>query len=223
MQYDAPADDHERLVTFDIETTHYKPEQGETVAIGVGEHAPGAPGVAATYDVLARDDVASEGELIRRGIERVDAAAADALVSYNGIAFDVEFLAERAERLGVAMEPPALHTAGSHVDLFADRVAVIESRYDSPSLEACLDSYDYPVPSTIWNGEPVTNERFGEELGPALLAATREGDADRLDALRDVLAHYLITDLEANFAIYYADRGVSFAPAYLGHEGVYDA
>ena len=69
----------------------------------------------------------------------------------------------------------------------------------------------------------MTNERFGEELGPALLAATREGGADRLDALRDVLAHYLITDLEANFAIYYADRGVSFAPAYLGHEGVYEA
>lgn len=222
MQYDAPSDDHERLVTFDIETTHYEPAEGETVAIGVGEHTLGTPGVTATYDVLARDDFETEGELIRRGIERIDAADADALVSYNGIDFDWDFLAERAERVGVAIEPPVLHAAGSHVDLFADRAALVEYRYDRPSLEACLDSYDYPVPSTIWNGEAVTNKRFGQELGPALLAAMHDGDADQLDALRDVLAHYLITDLEANFAIYYADRGVAFSPAYLGHEGIYD-
>ena len=69
---------------------------------------------------------------------------------------------------------------------------------------------------TEWNGRPVTNKRFGEELGPAYLEAVSTGDDEQATTLRTVIDHYLVTDCEANLAIYYADIGDTFEPQYLG-------
>ena len=44
-----------------------------------------------------------------------------------------------------------------------------------PKLEECLASYDFAEPVTEWDGRPVTNTRFGEELGPAYLSAVAAG------------------------------------------------
>jgi len=41
------------------------------------------------------------------------------------------------------------------------------------------------------------------------------GDNRAIDTYREVLDHYLKTDLEANIALYYADRGASFDPVTL--------
>lgn len=36
-----------------------------------------------------------------------------------------------------------------------------------------------------------------------------------INGYREVLGHYLKTDLEANIALYYADQGLSFDPVML--------
>jgi len=94
---------------------------------------------------------------------------------------------------------------------------VWEQKY--PSLEECLDSYDFPIPKTVWNGAPLDNSRFGKEFGPEFLNVVANGDDQAIGPYRDVLDHYLKTDLEANLALYYADQGRSFDPDHLGLSG----
>lgn len=208
---------YDRLATIDIETTHYDAAQGEIVAIGVGAHHRGTPAVDADYELFYRQSDDDEADVIKRSFEWLDDADADALVSYNGIGFDMDFCYKRLGQLGITgQSPPALHAEDSHVDLFADRAEQV-SRYDRPSLEDCLESYGITPPKTVWNGDPLTNTRFGEELGPAYLSAVRAGD-DLASDLRDVIDHYLLTDLEANIALFYGDAGDSFEPAYLGND-----
>lgn len=216
MRYERTDPGHQRLATLDIETTGFDPDDGEVVSVGVGVHDRGAPAGAATYETFHR---AGEGEaaLIERALERLEACGADGLVSYNGRAFDLSFLRGRLERLGASLEPPAVATdAARHVDLFEDR----KRRADRegvkwPNLEECLRAYDYPRPVTELDGEPITNGRFGEEVGPEYLATLGE-DSPRATALEAAIDHYLRTDLEANFAIFYADIGEAFEPALLG-------
>ena len=58
--------------------------------------------------------------------------------------------------------------------------------------------------------------RFGDEFGPAFLDVVATGDERVITGYREVLDHYLKTDLEANIALYYADQGLSFDPVMLG-------
>jgi hypothetical protein len=83
-----------------------------------------------------------------------------------------------------------------------------------PSLEECLDSYEFPKPRTIWEDSEVTNSIFGEDLGPRYLvrASNDEPEANRL---QEVIDHYLMTDLEANFLLYYADVGYTEVEPHL--------
>jgi hypothetical protein len=204
---------HVRIATLDIETTHYRPEQGEIVSVGVGVHDRGEPGAAATLETFHRDG-SGEATLVRRALEGLEEYGADALVTYNGLGFDLPFIEGRLDRLGATVELPSVAAPESHVDLFVDRK---RSGRKWPSLEECLDAYGLPRPSTIWNGEPVTGRRFGEELGPAFLGALTD-DPRRASTLESVVDHYLTTDLEANLAIYYADIGEDFEPSLLGTE-----
>jgi len=136
-------------------------------------------------------------------------------VSYHGQDFDLDFLADRLYHLG-ADNAVADADLEPHIDVFADRKAVCDRTGQKwPKLEECLASYDFAEPVTEWDGRRVDNTRFGEELGPAYLAALADGD-DRADELREVIDHYLVTDLEANPAIYHADCGVEFEPEWLG-------
>jgi len=118
-------------------------------------------------------------------------------VSYHGQDFDLDFLADRLYHLG-ADNAVADADLEPHIDVFADRKAVCDRTGQKwPKLEECLASYDFAEPVTEWDGRRVDNTRFGEELGPAYLAALADGD-DRADELREVIDHYLVTDLEAN-------------------------
>ena len=218
MRYERTDPGHRRLATLDIETTGFDPDDGEVVSVGVGVHDRGTPAGAATYETFHR---AGDGEaaLVERALARLDEWAADGLVSYNGREFDLAFLRDRLAHLGEPLEPPAVATDGArHVDLFADRKRRADRTGEKwPSLEECLRAYDLPCPVTELDGEAITNARFGEEVGPEFLGTLGE-DSPRAAALEAAIDHYLRTDLEANFALYYADIGEPFEPALLGTE-----
>ncbi|MDS0300917.1 hypothetical protein NDI76_19400 [Halogeometricum sp. S1BR25-6] len=62
----------------------------------------------------------------------------------------------------------------------------------------------------------MTGRRFGDELGPTYLEAVEARDDDRCATLVEVIEHYLVTDLEANLALYYGDIGEEFESVHLG-------
>ena len=209
----------EQVATLDIETTHYKPRQGEIVSIGVGVHERGTSGAHATYATFHRDG-SGEAELVERAVQQLHEFNADGLVSYNGRNFDLSFIGDRLQILGQADTVSDLprYVERQHVDLFEPRKARAEQINKSwPGLEECLESYGYPCPRTVWQGKPLDNTRFGEELGPTYLDALSTND-ERHSSLADVIDHYLVTDLEANFAIYYSDIGESFTPHHLNND-----
>lgn len=193
--------------------THYKPAEGKIVSIGVGAHDRGEPSDTATYDTFHRD---GEVALIQRAVDRLTSYGADGLVSYKGLDFDMDFIGGRLKCLGAAVEPPEIATTPDrHVDLYVDRKRrADQSGRKWPSLEECLRSYDYPYSVTEWGGEEITNTRFGEEIGPAYLQALGD-ESQRAARLRDAIEHYLVTDPEANIALYHADIGEDFTPHLL--------
>ncbi|UHQ98244.1 ribonuclease H-like domain-containing protein (plasmid) [Natrinema zhouii] len=222
MQYDRDDAGYDRIVTLDIETTHYKPDQGETVSVGIATHDRGASADDVSYQTFHRsgDD---EAAMIARAFQSIDNAGADALVTFHGQDFDLEFLSDRLYRLGAENFLSEVDVLGTHVDLFADRKAVCDRTGDKwPSLEECLVSYGFPEPTTVWNGQPVDNTRFGEELGPLYLEVLESGTDDVCEQLTSVINHYLVTDLEANLALYYADIGAAFEPGRLGTRKEFD-
>lgn len=216
VRYDRQDPGHGTIATLDIETTHFDAGKGEIVSVGVGTHRRGDPGSSGTYHTFHRDG-SGEAAVVRRAFDRLATVGADGLVSYNGRAFDLAFVETRLELLGATAEWPQIATAPDrHCDLFADRKRRAEREgVKWPSLEECLDSYGYPRPRTDWRGEPITNTRFGDEVGPAYLEAVA-ADSAGLSELQEAIDHYLTTDLEANVAIYYADIGVEFEPHLLG-------
>jgi hypothetical protein len=198
MRY--PRDDpgHERLATVDIETTATDPADGELVSIGIGVHDRADPLTEASYETFHRDD--DEVALVDRAIAHLENANADRLVTYNGVEFDVPFVADRLDRCGANAELPAITEPPSHLDLFLDRKRrADEEGVPWPRLEACLEAYGHAPPTTVWRGDPLTNARFGEQLV-------------------EVIDHYLIGDLEATLALFYADVGEVIEGRYLGTE-----
>ncbi len=217
MQYSREDAGHNRLATIDIETTHYDPANGETVSVGIGIHERGTPASKAAYELLHRETADDERDLIETSLEYLDTCEADALVSFNGRDFDMTFLQDRLAHLSADQRTARLDTPDTHIDLFeARQTKCNQTGTKWPTLEECLVAYEFEVPETYWNGQPVTNVRFGRELGPAYLSALEAGDWDRASELQQVIEHYLITDLEANFAIFCADIGDPFEPVYLG-------
>lgn len=205
------------VATIDIETTHWDPNKGEIVSIGTGKHATGEPARNATYETFHRDG-SGEIEVIQSAINQLTEYEANGLVSYKGSDFDLDFISTRLNHIQEQVPIPEIAMSERHIDLFTDRKTKAErSNVKYPSLEESLDAYGYPLPVTVWRGQPVTNTRFGEELGPAYLEAIAQSTGDAID-FRNVIDHYLKTDLEANFALYYADIGRDFEPHLLDTE-----
>lgn len=224
MRY--PRDDpgHERLATVDIETTATDPADGELVSIGIGVHDRADPLTEASYETFHRDD--DEVHLVGRAMARLEDANADGLVTYNGVEFDVPFVTDRLDRLGASadVDLPAITEPPAHLDLFLDRKRRADEEGVSwPRLEACLEAYGHAPPTTVWRGDPLTNARFGEELGPAYLRTLgTETGARFREQLVEVIDHYLIGDLEATLALFYADVGEAIEGRYLGTERRFD-
>lgn len=218
-------DDHgfDRVATLDIETTHYDPTEGETVSIGIGVHDRGTPAEEATYRMLHRNGNGEE-ELISQAEAFLNDSGADGLVSFKGRDFDLDFLNVRSYALGQGEISVNLSGEDTHVDLFEGRKEEAERRNDKwPNLEECIEAYDWTPAKTIWGNSLLTNTRFGEDLGPTYLEALDVGDDEQRQALLDVIEHYLVTDLEANFAVYYGDIGEEFEPQHLGTEKTFSA
>lgn len=215
MRYEREDPGYDRVATLDIETTHYKANQGEVVSVGIGIYD--AADDEFEYNPFHRESPDDEASTISRALEYVDQSGADGLVTYNGRDFDLEFLNDRLVLCGENGLQLGLDTPETHVDLLEDRKKVCERTGQKwPKLEACLSTYGFDEPETIWNGQPVTNVRFGEELGPEYLTMLEMGDETQTEQLCEVIDHYLVTDLEANLAIYYSDIGADFDPVYLG-------
>jgi hypothetical protein len=218
MRYARDDPGNDRIATLDIETTATDPADGELVSVGVGIHDRADPLTEATYGTFHRAD--GEASLVDRAMTRLAAADADTLVTYNGRGFDLPFVEGRLDRLGADVDLPIIASPPDHLDLFRDRKRrADETGAAWPTLEACLESYGHAPPKTVWRGAPLTNERFGEELGPAYLRTLGTETGARFRAsLTEVVDHYLLGDLEATLALYYADLGVSVAGTYLGTE-----
>jgi hypothetical protein len=234
MRY--PRDDpgHGRVATLDIETTATDPSDGELVSIGVGVHDCDESLTAATYETFHRRgdgpadargaDDGDEAALVDRAMGRLADADPDGLVTYNGVEFDLSFVEGRLDRLDAAVDLPAITSPPAHLDLFLERKRrADEEGTPWPRLEACLEAYGHAPPKTVWRGAPLTNARFGEELGPAYLRTLGTETGTRFRAsLTEVIDHYLIGDLEATLALYYADLGESVEGTYLGTERRFD-
>lgn len=201
-----------RYATIDIETTGINPHNSQVVAVGLG-----------TYDALTEQqsvDVltyggggGSERALIRRAFARINEFEPEALVTYNGTSFDLDYLNGRIDRLGFD-QPPVVECASHHVDLFLPRKRrASELNVKWPSLEEVLDAYGMSVEETEWEGQPLTNTRFGESLAPEYLEAVDNGRQARMDELERVIYEYTVADVEANIAIYEADAGRSITPS----------
>lgn len=207
---EVPDPGFERVATLDIETTGLSAARAETVSIGVGVHEVGAPAGETDHATFHRDG-SGEAAVIRRGLEHVADSGADALLTFNGRSFDLPFLRKRLDRLGADCVLPSLCGEG-HVDLCRDDLAPDVSG----PLEDRLQELGFEPARTEWRGRVVDGGRFGTELGPAYLEAVRRGDGRRREALQPVIDHYLVTDLEANLAVYHAGIGRRFEPALLG-------
>jgi hypothetical protein len=59
----------------------------------------------------------------------------------------------------------------------------------------------------MWRGEELTNTRFGEELAPEYLQAIEEDRTASINELETVIYEYVMTDIEANIALYESDVG----------------
>ena len=213
---------HARLATLDVETTAFDAAEGELVAVGVGVHDRGDSAAAASWDTFLRDG-SGEVALVRRALNRLAAADPDLLLTYNGRAFDVPFVRERLAALDADLSLPArLTDPARHLDLFlARRRRAARTGEPWPTLEDCLAAYGFPDPVTRLDGRRITNERFGEVLGPAVLDAVADGGAPS-DDLERAVRHYLRTDLVATLAVYAGDVGWPFEPGALGEDRAFE-
>ncbi len=211
MQVDRPDHGYQRIGTFDIETTHYKPEDGEVVSIGVGVHERGTPLSDTTVRQFHRRPNRDEETVIEQAYSWLDDQDPDFLVSFNGRNFDLPFTDERLSMIQASKSiEPDIATEETHLDLLHDDRKEIadEMGDDWPNLEEVIKSYTGEEPSKhYWRGDELTNTRFGEELGPAYLDAVERENHAEMASLEVVIDAYLRQDLLHNLQIYYHDIG----------------
>ena len=195
-----------RYASIDIESNSLDPTSGRTVAIGIGlkDTVAGEQSI----DVLTLGGaLGDEGTMIRRAFERINEFDPNALVTYNGEAFDLDYLSKRIESLQFRQQPE-LNCAKNHVDLFVSRKrSADEAGVKWPSLQKVLDKHGLSVQPTLWRGEELTNTLFGEELAPEYIQAITEDRTATIDELETVIHEYVMSDIEANLVLYETDAG----------------
>ncbi len=195
-----------RYASVDIETSSINPANGQTVAIGIGlkDSIAGEQSV----DVLTlRGAMGDEKVMIRRAFERINEFKPAALVTYNGEAFDLDYLSKRTELLKYDQQPE-LNCAENHIDLFVPRKRSADQHgVKWPSLEEVLEAHGLSVQPTVWNGQELTNSLFGEQLAPEYIDAINQDQTATVDELEEVIHDYVVGDIEANIALYETDSG----------------
>lgn len=195
-----------RYATLDIESDSIDPMSGQTVAIGIGLKDTVVD--EQMIDVLTLGGaLGDEGTMIRRAFERINEFDPDALVTFNGEAFDLNYLSKRIESLQFRRQPE-LNCAKNHVDLFVPRkMSADEAGVKWPSLKEVLDKHGLTVQPTMWRDEKLTNSLFGENLAPEYLDAVAKDQTATVDELERVIHEYVVGDVEANFVLYETDAG----------------
>lgn len=202
----APEEIATRYGTIDIETDGVDPTSSQTVAIGIGLKDTVAD--EQMIDVLTLGGaLGDEGTMIRRAFERINEFEPDALVTFNGKSFDLDYLSERIESLQFRQKPD-LNCAKNHVDLFVPRKkSADEAGVKWPSLEEVLDTHGLTVQPTMWKEEELSNSIFGERLASKYIAAVSEDRKEEIDELENVIHQYVVGDIESNIALYEIDAG----------------
>jgi len=145
--------------------------------------------------------------MIRRAFERINEFDPNALVTYNGEAFDLDYLSKRIESLQFRQQPE-LACRENHVDLFVSRKrSADEAGVKWPSLEEVLDAHGLTVQPTIWNGEELSNSLFGDRLAPEYLGAIAGDRTTAVDELEGIIHQYVCGDIQSNIALYETDAG----------------
>lgn len=208
MRVDRSDPEHQHIASFDIETTHYDPDKGEIVSIGIAVHDRTTAIEEADTYLLHRSADRDEPTLVQEAYDILDDSNAEFLVTFNGRDFDFGFCDKRVVRHGIQASRPTLDTPETHLDLLHDDRKARADRQNVkwPSLEESLAAYGYETEPTVWNGSELTNTRFGEELGPEYLQALGS-DPERAATLRDVIDEYLRDDIDKNLLLYYYDIG----------------
>lgn len=202
----APEEIATRYGTIDIETDGVDPTSSQTVAIGIGLKDTVAD--EQMIDVLTLGGaLGDEGTMIRRAFERINEFEPDALVTFNGKSFDLDYLSERIESFQFRQKPD-LNCAKNHVDLFVPRKkSADEAGVKWPSLEEVLDTHGLTVQPTMWEGEELSNSIFGERLASKYIDAVSEDRKGEIDELENVIHQYVVGDIESNIALYEIDAG----------------
>lgn len=208
MQLSRSDPGYQHIASFDIETTHYDPTEGEIVSIGIAVHDRVTAVEDAETHILHRTVDRDEPTLVQAAYDILDESGAEFLVTFNGRDFDFGFCDDRLAHHGVQTSRPTLDTPTTHLDLLHDdRKAKADQRNEKwPSLEEALRAYGYETEPTLWDGAELTNTRFGAELGPAYLNALGR-DPERAADLRAVIDEYLRDDIDKNLLLYYYDIG----------------
>ena len=195
-----------RYATLGIESDSIDPTSGRTVAIGIGlkDTVAGEQSI----DVLTLGGaLGDEGTMIRRAFERINEFEPDALVTFNGKSFDLDYLSERIESLQFRQKPD-LNCTKNHVDLFVPRKkSADEAGVKWPSLEEVLDTHGLTVQPTMWEGEELSNSIFGKRLASKYIDAVSEDCKGEIDELENVIHQYVVGDIESNIALYEIDAG----------------
>jgi len=202
----APEETATRYASLDIETDDVDPTSSQTVAIGIGLKDTVAD--EQMIDVLTLGGaLGDEGTMIRRAFERINEFEPDALVTFNGKSFDLDYLSERIESLQFRQKPD-LNCVKNHVDLFVPRKrSADEAGVKWPSLEEVLDTHGLTVQPTMWEGGELSNSIFGERLASKYIDAVSEDRKGEIDELENVIHQYVVGDIESNIALYEIDAG----------------
>lgn len=201
------------ISTLDIETNGFDGSTNELVAIGVGYYETGQE--TPEIEVFTRAAApGGEKTLIQTAYDWVNERNPDGLATYNGTSFDFTFLTDRMEALGFHHKP-TLSCSDAHVDLYPARKHIADKKGKKwPSLEESLAAYELPSYSTQWEGEELTNKRFGEDLAPRYLEALTQEDSVVLSELEPTVIEYTASDIEATIALYEADAGRTYMPQF---------
>ena len=202
----APEETATRYASLDIETGGVDPTSSQTVAIGIGLKDTVAD--EQMIDVLTLGGaLGDEGTMIRRAFERINEFEPDALVTYNGEAFDLDYLSKRIGSLQFRQRPE-LNCAENHIDLFSGRKQSADQQgVKWPSLAEVLDAHGLTVQQTMWRGEELTNSIFGEQLAPEYINAIAEDRTTAVDELERIIHRYVCGDIQSNIALYETDAG----------------
>ena len=174
MQYSQTDHGYERIATLAIETPQNTQTVGETLSHGIDVHHRGTSSNEEWYEVSHQNIEFDESGIRTLAPGRLDELYADTFVTYTGRRFDLPFLNERHQAFGFDPVTLPLDAEDNYIDLIEGQKRETTQHEKWPGPAECLESYGLDVPVTIWKGSPVTNTRFGEELGPTYLDSPGE-------------------------------------------------